>query len=314
MREISIVEISAEFGAGTRGSSLGVDALRFACLKKGYNFFLELPYVYIEGDPDRLADRINFPRAKRIDLILELYGRIVDRMHKVFAAGRFPFIVSGDHSNATGTIAALKSFYPNKRVGVVWIDAHGDLHTPYTSPSGNIHGMPVGAILNLDNKIPGRNDPSPDTVAHWEEMCRIGGIAPKITPDDLVFIGIRDLEQEEWDVIEQNNILYFTSTDVNASGAWEVVQSTFDHLSHCDLLYVSFDVDSMDEHMVPGTGTPVEDGLSYGQAKILLREFWKSPKLACMEITEINPLLDYNNQTAEMAADLIHAVINQPAP
>jgi arginase len=310
MRNISIIEIAAEFGAGTRGSSLGLDALRFACLNRGYRYYLELPYLYIEGDPDRLLDRIHTPKAKRIDLIVELHNRITNQMQNLLQNGQFPLVISGDHSNAAGTVAALKKFNPGKRIGIVWIDAHGDLHTPYSSPSGNVHGMPVAALLNLNNKHLAVNEPRPDTVAHWEQMCNIGGYAPKVLPQDLVFIGIRDLEAQEWTVMKEQGITHFTNTTLNEIGALEVVRRTKEHLAQCDLIYVSFDVDSFDGAMVPGTGTPVEDGLSYGQARILLRGFWDWDKLGCMEITEINPLLDYCNETAELVADLLDDVIN----
>ncbi|MCB0706987.1 MAG: arginase [Saprospiraceae bacterium] len=308
-RNISIIELAAEFGAGTRGASLGVDALRFACLNKQYDKYFELPSIYIEGDPERLVDRVSFPNAKRIDLILDVYERHIQRVKELIEEKYFPFVISGDHSNAAGTVAALKSQYPDKRLGVIWIDAHADLHTPYSSPSGNVHGMPVAAILNLTNENLAIRKPSKETIKHWETLCQIGGIAPKIAAEDLVFIGIRDLEEQEWNIIKQYNIQHFTNHDLNRLGSATVLEQTQQHLQECDLIYVSFDIDSLDKDLVPGTGTPVEDGLSFGQARDLLKGFWEMEKLVCLEFTEINPLLDVRNKTADIAADLFYELI-----
>ena len=308
-RDISIIELAAEFGAGTRGASLGVDAIRFACLNKGYRRYFTFPSIYIEGDPDRLVDREYFPSAKRIDLILSVYEKHVGRVHEVLDSNHFPFVISGDHSNAAGTVAALKSKYPDKRLGVVWIDAHADLHTPYSSPSGNVHGMPVAAMLNLTNETLAVREPSKETMKHWDAMCNFKGIAPKITPEDLVFIGIRDLEEQEWNIVREKNIKHFTNHDLNRLGTAEVLEQTKTHLKDCDLIYVSFDIDSLDKELVPGTGTPVADGLSFGQARDLLNGFWELDNLVCLEFTEINPLLDEGNKTASIAADLVYQLI-----
>lgn len=309
-RKISLIELAAEFGAGTRGASLGVDALRFACLKRRYRRYFSLPSTYIEGDPDRLIDRVSFPKAKRIDLILKVFDTFLEHMEKLLKDDKFPFVISGDHSNAAGTIAGIKKTYPDKRLGVVWIDAHADLHTPYSSPSGNVHGMPVAAVLNLTNEQYSVNQPSSETIQHWEGMCQVGGIAPKIEPEDLIFIGIRDLEAQEWDIIHDKKIKYFTNHAVNQLGADTVLKQTQAFVEDCDMLYVSFDVDSLDKAIVPGTGTPVADGLSIGQARHLLQGLWHMEKLVCMEFTEINPLLDDGNRTAEVAAELLHSLIN----
>ena len=308
-RKISLIELAAEFGAGTRGSSLGVDGVRFACINKGYKEYFGLSSIYIAGDPDRMIDREIFPSAKRIDLILSVYEKYVKRLKKIFRKGYFPLVISGDHSNATGTVAGIKKLHPNKRLGVIWIDAHADLHTPYSSPSGNVHGMPVAAMLNYTNEELAVRKPAKETLKHWDAMCNYGGIAPKIQPEDIVFIGIRDLEAQEWDIIKSRKMKYYTNHDVNHLGTDHIIKSTTEYLSECDLIYVSFDIDSLDKDIVPGTGTPVTDGLAIGQARELLLGFWCLRNLACLEFTEINPLLDTGNRTANVAADLIYEII-----
>ena len=308
-RKISLIELAAEFGAGTRGASLGVDGIRFACLNKGYKEYFALSSIYIAGDPDRMIDREQFPNAKRIDLILSVYDRYLERFEKVIKQGYFPLVISGDHSNAAGTVAGIKKTYPHKRLGIIWIDAHADLHTPYSSPSGNVHGMPMAAILNLTNKKLAVRSPSPQALKHWEAMCNVGGIAPKIQPEDLVFIGIRDLEKQEWKIIEDKKIKFYSNHDVNHLGTEKVIEETKNYLADCDLIYVSFDIDSLDKSIVPGTGTPVSDGLTIGQARHFLTGFWELQNLVSLEFTEINPLLDHGNQTSDVAADLLYELI-----
>lgn len=313
MRKIKLVEIAAEFGAGTRGASLGIDALHFACIKKGYSVYREMPSILIEGDPERLFDKIHYERAKRIDLISDVLEKIVNTVSGVLHAGEFPFVISGDHSNAAGTIAGVKAAYPDKRLGVIWIDARGDLHTPFSSPTGNVHGMPVAAVLNFDNRELAVGEPDPVALAHWQQLCSMGGVVPKILPEDIVFIGIRDLEEQEWKLIREHKMKYYDNHDVDRIGVERIAEETLQYLSDCDLLYITFDIDSLDASIVPGTGTPVPKGMSIGHAEYLLQRFWKEPTLAAIEFTEINPLLDDGNRTAEVAADLFVSLIELEA-
>jgi arginase len=180
-----------------------------------------------------------------------------------------------------------------------------------TSPSGNMHGMPVAAVLNIENGAPAGTHPDPEIQILWEKMRHFGGIYPKIMPEDVVFVGIRDLEEQEWENIRRLGIRYFDNHAVNRLGADSVAQQTLAMLDHCDAVYVTFDVDSLDAALVPGTGTPVPDGLSPGQARLLLDAFWNCDRLACLEVTEINPLLDMGNRTAETAAKLLRHVLRE---
>src|SRR5690606_2852652 len=182
-----------------------------------------------------------------------------------------------------------------------WIDAHSDLHSPYTTPSGNIHGMPLASALGIDNLSNSTNDlEGDDTMNYWEILKNIGGINPKIYPEDLVFIAVRDMEAPEIDFIKRNNIKVVTVRDVrNAKKIKDITDDILkNYLSKCDVLYVSFDIDSLDKSLVPGTGTPVKNGLYVEEAKKILEDLLKDPRLACFEITEINPLLDAYNETA----------------
>jgi len=316
--------VKSEFGAGTWGASLGPDAIRFAAMNQGSSLFFDFPAttisqleetLLIDPDPDPT-------RAYHISSIVDVYNKICKQVKALLLAGDFPFIIAGDHSNAGGTIAGIKSAYPNDRLGVIWIDAHADMHSPYTSPSGNVHGMPLAAALDLAkltevNGVPlpeglKNNSVSETTARHWDLMCAVGGIRPKIHTEDLVFIGLRDYEQAEAYRVKAHNIKHFIPSQINTLGLNYVVSETLKHLEHCDQIYVSFDIDSLDKRFVPGTGTPVIDGLNRAQAQFLLNAFWESQKLVAIEFTEINPLLDVGNQTAEIALECIEKLVYKP--
>lgn len=310
MRNIMFLENRSELGAGTRGSSLGVEALKMAAIVKGSRLFHDTPRRIIEDmNDDLLARPVLYPFAKKIDAMVEMYQRIASSVQETLHAGSFPFVLSGDHSNAGGTIAGIKTAYPDKRLGVIWIDAHADLHSPYTTPSGNLHGMPLAASLAFRSSDSNINRPDESTRKSWETLCSIGDIIPKIMPEDLVLIDIRDLEPEEWSAIRRHNIRYYEPHDVKAKGVARIIQETNEHLSACDIIYVSFDVDSLDPTISVGTGTPVAHGLKAEQAMELLSGFWRNPKLVCMEITEINPLLDTHNLMAETVVEFIENLI-----
>lgn len=309
-RNLRFVEVASELGAGTRGSSLGMAAIRIACYKKQYPWISSFPNDRLEFDHSVLLEETPSPYAKWIEQIKDHNTRVAEHLQKVIGDGNFPFVISGDHSNALGTISGIKMSHPDKRLGVVWIDAHIDIHTPYTTPSGNVHGMPIGAALDLRNEGEGRNKPDEKTIENWNAFCSIGGIAPKVQPEDIVYIAIRDYEEEEIRIVEQHNIVQHGMDEIAQVGVINIAEETLSHLSDCDLIYVSFDIDSIDGRTVPGTGTPVPRGLSHHQALHLLREFWKSDKLAALEFSEVNPLLDRRNQTAEVAAELINELLH----
>lgn len=193
---------------------------------------------------------------------------------------------------------------------MIWIDAHGDLHTPFTSPSGNMHGMPLAALLGLDNEENKVRELAPDVTKHWHRWQRIGskGLFLKILPDDLVLLDIRDLEEQEWDAIQHLDIKHFTPDDRQQRGIDFIIEQTLLHLQDCDKIFVTFDVDSLDPSISRGTGTPSANGLSVDEAKELLQAFWNLPNLCGLEITEINPLLDSGNRMAKTMMQILQAI------
>lgn len=283
----------SEIGAGTRGSSLGPDAIMLASLNSDSELFNRYPFEQIPDLNDSLFEPTSTPNALRIRQMHATWTAQAESVLRNMKLGQTPVVISGDHASAGGTIAGIKMMYPDKRLGVVWIDAHGDLHTPYTSPSGNIHGMPLGASINEDNLECQRNEPTEETKDFWNRMKNLGGIAPKIDPQDLVFVGVRDTEKEEEYLMEKYGIENYEVAEVDEMGMRKIGLEILEKLENCDLIYVSFDVDSMDPDEVSyGTGTPVPDGITPEQAKRLLSVLLASPKVCCFEMVEVNPLLD----------------------
>jgi arginase len=307
-RDFKFIFNKSEIGAGTRGSSLGIDALMMAAISKGSSFFADSPAVTVNSQNHILAEPNSFKWAKHIDALVRIYKDVCTKVSEVILEKKFPIIISGDHASAGGSVAGIKAALPDKRLGIIWIDAHADLHSPYTSPSGNVHGMPLAAILNEDNKKFDPGDVEEQTAKQWEKLKKVGGIGPKAQPKDLVFIGLRDTEKEEDYLIEKFNITHYPPPLLRQKGMAKVISEIKNEkLKDCDKVYISFDVDSLDCVEVSyGTGTPVENGLLVNEAKALLKGFMDWEKVIGLEITEINPLLDNKqNRMAETTLDIL---------
>src|SRR5688572_27309320 len=311
MKGIKLIEVRSELGAGTRGASLGIDALKLASLDYGSYYFGKFKTKEIRDSSHLLYRNPIRAYAKRIRGVIKIFNKLAKAVQTEIKEGRFPVVLSGDHSSAGGTIAGVKMAFPHKKVGVIWIDAHADLHSPFTTPSGNIHGMPLASALGLGKTVESKNPVKGDTIPYWEILKNLGGICPKITPDSLVFVGLRDYEKEEKDYIQKNNIKVIKVEEIRKSKAKTISDKiTKGYLKNCDILYVSFDIDALDAKLVPGTGTPVKNGLQVNEVTKLLKEILKDQRLACFEVTEINPLLDKENQTAERVFPIFREAIN----
>jgi arginase len=222
----------------------------------------------------------------------------------------FPVVISGDHSTAGGTIAGIKMAKPKSKLGVIWIDAHADLHTPYTTPSGNMHGMPLAASIGEDNKESSVHDLDEKTAKQWDQLKSLGKIHPKVLPEDVVFISLRDFEREEKHLIEKHDMKVITTSEVRRTGAENVSRKVLRYLSDCTDIYVSFDVDSLDSSISKGTGTPVSNGLKEREVEDLISKFMQNRKICCFEITEVNPTLDKENLMAEIAFNILQRSVN----
>ena len=310
MKNIKIIEIPSEIGAGTRGASLGIEAIKIAALDFMSNFFVHFPSEHIATENHLLHEPIQSPYAKRIPGILRMYEKVSKAILETVKSNFFPIVLSGDHSIAGATIAGLKMAKPKSKLGIVWIDAHADLHTPYTTPSGNMHGMPLATAIDEDNKECKAHALDADTAKMWDQLKSIGKIKPKVLPEDIVFTSVRDFEKEERKLIEKYGMKIIPTSEVRRKGAENVVRSVLRYLSDCTDIYISFDVDSLDASISKGTGTPVGNGLKEREAEDLLSKFMMSRKVCCFEITEVNPTLDKENLMAEIAFNILHRSVN----
>jgi arginase len=222
----------------------------------------------------------------------------------------FPMVISGDHTTAGATIAGIKMAKPKSKLGVIWIDAHADLHTPYTTPSGNMHGMPLAVAINEDNEESGVHELDADTVKQWNYLKNIGRITPKVLPEDVVYISLRDFEKEEKRLIDKYEMKVITTKEVRSKGPENIVRAVLRYLADCTDIYISFDVDSLDSSISKGTGTPVSNGLREREAEDLISKFMQNRKVCCFEITEVNPTLDKENLMAEIAFNILQRSVN----
>lgn len=315
-KDIKFIEVKSEIGAGTRGASMGVEAMKIASLDLKSDLFRQYDSVEVENVNELLFDGAKHAYAKFIDGVLIMEERVCLEVYEQLWDDYFPLIMAGDHSTAYGTIAGIKKANPKSRLGVVWIDAHADIHTPYTTPSGNMHGMTLAMACDIDNLECKVNDPKGETIEYWEQLMSVGIPGAKIYPEDIVYISVRDLEKPENYLVNKYGMGFITTEEVKKMGAVKAAEDALKMLDHCDLIYVSFDVDSIDSRFSTGTGTPVPNGLTVEEAKTLNVELAKSPKLCAWEIVEINPTLDTENRMAESAFEILEAtaksIVNRP--
>ena len=310
-KSVKLIEVKSEVGAGTRGASLGVDAIKIAALDFRSTFFKKFRSMAIPDDNAALYGEVGSRYARRIKSVLKMYERIAAGVRDVLKDGKFPIILAGDHSNAGGTIAGIKMAYPDSNIGVIWIDAHADMHSPYTSPSGNMHGMPMAVSLgedNIENKV---NDLDYETIELWEMLKNVGGIAPKLEYRDIMFIALRDYEEQEAYLLKKNKVKIVTTAEFKKIGVAKTCREAIKYLSHCDKIYISFDVDALDPTISRGTGTPVKGGINEREAADIILDLIQNERVCCLEFTEINPTLDSENVMAETVFEILQKVVRQ---
>ena len=300
-----LITVESDFGAGKKGAALGPQALINELRNKKFNA-IDI-YNYLRLAPNELPPSTDTPYGKNIENITNFQLKICENISETLRLDKIPFIISGDHSSANALISGVKDVFANSRIGVIWIDAHADLHSPYTTPSGNIHGMPIAALMGPDHREMGRNQPKEITKTLWETLKKLGRrrISPKIQGSDLVFISLRSTEAEEEKIIAKENIKVFEPASIKNLGIEEVTRQTLIHLRNCEYIYVSFDVDSLDSSISVGTGTPVTEGLTFEEGTYLLKIFSRLPNLKGLEITEINPILDEQHPMQHVISELI---------
>ena len=312
MNPIKIIKNRSDIGAGTRGSDMGIDAIEIAAINTENDFFNIYPYIDIQTHNETIYNKNKNTFAKRINFVCEQCERLREGVKKELQKGFFPLILSGDHSSALGSLSGIQKANPDKEIGVIWLDAHADIHSPYSTPSGNIHGMPLAAALSIDNKEFSKNKVSDSTEKNWLRMKNMGDKVPLIKPENLIYFGVRDTEKEEDQIIQSKKIKNFSVNDVRNIGLKSCIDQTIDQFVSTDLIYVSFDIDALDCDLFSrGTGTPVTKGFLTEEIISIIKEVKDTGKLVALEICEINPLLDNKgNQMAESAFEIISSVLS----
>jgi arginase len=310
---IKLLKNRSDIGAGTRGSDMGIDALEIAAINQEDDFFHRHLFENIATHNETIYQKNTNSFAKRIEHVQQQCDRVCNSVANNLQQGYFPLVLSGDHSSALGVISGIKKAYPEKKLGVIWIDAHADLHSPYTSPSGNIHGMPLAAAMHLDNLDCSVNQVSKETVESWQELKNIGVLGPKMAPEHVVYFGLRDFEYAEEFLLNQLGIMHFKVEEMRNFGIENSVQKAIRQLETADIIFISFDVDSLDcDQISYGTGTPVKSGFSAEEVSALLKLVISTGKVICLEVAEINPLLDNKgNKMAETAFSILAKVEKQ---
>lgn len=297
---MQLIQILSDVGAGKRGSHEGVK-----WLSQRSDTVFEREVIF----ENHLSSDFITPPAKYIDNLTAFFHQCLSPLSQHFQLSSFPFILSGDHANAIGTISALCHTFPDKRIGVIWIDAHADLHTPYTTPSGNLHGMSLAALTRQDNQTWSKHLLSDEIIQYWQQLKQLAPQSKGILPGDLCFLGLRDCEPEEIALLNQFNIPYFSVEKIREMGIEQVLTQVKQQFDDVDMVYLSFDVDALDADLLSATGTPVKGGFTEQEVKWLLSELLHLPSLAVFELTEFNPTLSSDTSQYERVGRLFRRAL-----
>lgn len=294
-RRLSIIGMPMDLGQMRRGVDMGPSAIRYAgiieSLKPLFDEIHDLGDIAI-GRPEVIVDKES--NLRNLDLVAEKNVLLAEKVDEIIQSGAFPLILGGDHSIAIGTLAGVAKHYQN--LGVIWYDAHGDLNTAETSPSGNIHGMPLAVSLGIGHPL----------------LTGIGGYSPKVKPENVVIIGARSLDEGERILIKEKGIKVFTMHEIDRLGMSRVMEETIAYLKDkTDGVHLSLDLDGIDPSECPGVGTPVIGGISYRESHLAMEMLEESNLITSAEFVEVNPILDERNKTASIAVELMGSLFGE---
>jgi arginase len=298
-RAIDLYGVPMDLGASRRGVDMGPSALRIAGIlerlrRLGHEVLDRgnLPVPAMESTP------AGDGRARYLGPIHRTCEELFGAVAATLGQGRFPLVLGGDHSLAVGTVAAVAAHYRERgeRIGLIWFDAHGDMNTPETSPSGNLHGMPLAMTLGYG----------------VEDLVRLGGFRPKIEASNCALIGVRSLDSWERELVQQSGVRVFTMKEIDRQGIGAVTdQAIAAATAGTAGFYLSLDLDGLDPLIAPGTGAPEPGGVSYREAHLMLELIADSGRLLGLECVELNPILDHCNRTAELAVELVASALGE---
>lgn len=294
--EMSIIGVPMDFGQNRRGVDMGPSAMRYA----GAIQRLEALGHDVRDEGDISIDQTNAghdtnTKLRNLPEVIETSTKLADKVSEVLSNNRFPLVLGGDHSIAIGTLAGLAKNYEN--LGVIWYDAHADMNTEETSPSGNIHGMPLAVSMGLGH----------------DKLVNIHGYAPKVKPENIVIIGARSVDPGERDLIKEKGMKVFTMHEIDKLGMTEVMNQAMWYLRdrEVDGVHLSLDLDGLDPLYTPGVGTPVPGGISYRESHLAMEMLASSNLITSAEFVEVNPILDEKNKTADVAVALMGSLFGE---
>lgn len=291
--QIDIIGVPIDLGADRRGVDMGPSAIRYAHL---HQKLTELGYTLDDKGnievPIQETCSSTDPRLKYLDCIIPMGRRVAGAVGTSIQNGRFPLVIGGDHSLSVGSIRGAAK---HKKLGIIWVDAHADFNTPETTPSGNIHGMPLAALCGLGD---------PRLVSLWDET------PPIVDPQRVAIIGARDLDPGEKRNLRQAGVMVQSMEQIDRSGMVAALEKAIDAVTRgADGIYLSFDMDALDPRHAPGVGTPVPGGLTYREAHLACEVVAETGKLIGMDLVEVNPILDVQNQTAILGVEFIRSAL-----
>jgi arginase len=295
-KHISIIGVPMDLGQSRRGVDMGPSAIRYAGVverleKLNYEIH-DLGDIEI-GRPGK-DEEVSDGKLKYLKVVSEASDKLALEVNRVIESNSFPLILGGDHSIAIGTLAGISKHYKN--LGVIWYDAHGDLNTGETSPSGNIHGMPLAVSLGIGHPA----------------LINIAGYSPKVRPENIVIIGARSLDEGERKLIREKGIKVYTMHEIDRLGMTKVMEEAVSYLkSKTDGVHLSLDLDGLDPSDAPGVGTPVLGGISYRESHLAMEILEESNIITSAEFVEVNPILDERNKTATVAVALMGSLFGE---
>ena len=291
-KNISVIGMPMDLGQARRGVDMGPSAIRYA--RASARRSDRAPADEDLGDIPVNREKLKHDEElKNLNSVLSGNEQLAQKVDSVIENERFPLVLGGDHSIAIGTLTGTAKHY--KQLGVIWYDAHGDLNTLETSPSGNIHGMPLAVSLG---------------VGH-DTLVNLGGYAPKIKPENVVIIGARSLDEGEREYIKETGMKVYTMHEIDRLGMTKVIEETIDYLSDCDGVHLSLDLDGLDPSDAPGVGTPVVGGISYRESHLAMEMLYDADIITSAEFVEVNPILDHKNKTGKTAVELVESLLGK---